>query len=72
LTLFGSWMNYSAPYPEKEWELAKDLFSQGLINTDDLIDGSYGPYDFIERVTELNGSSPSGKILLNWTLQECH
>jgi len=72
LNLFGSWMNYSAPYPGKEWELAKSLFSQGLINTDDLVDGLYGPDDYVERVTELNGSSPSGKILLDWSQQECH
>lgn len=68
LNLFGSWMNYSAPYPGKEWELAKNLFSRGLIKTDDLIDGLYSPDDYVTRVSELNGRSPSGKILLDWTL----
>ncbi|MGV2990211.1 alcohol dehydrogenase catalytic domain-containing protein [Vibrio sp. E150_011] len=67
LTLLGSWMNYSAPYPGKEWELAKDLFSCGLINIEDLIDGLYSPNNFVERVSELDGQSPSGKILLDWS-----
>ncbi|MCW8345817.1 alcohol dehydrogenase catalytic domain-containing protein [Vibrio sp. ZSDZ65] len=67
LKLFGSWMNYSAPYPGKEWDLAKSLFSQGLIKTGDLIDGVYSPNHFVERVTGLQGKSPAGKILLDWS-----
>lgn len=66
LNLLGSWMNYSAPYPGQEWELAKSLFSQGKINTKDLIDGVYSPENYIERVTKLDGRSPAGKILLDW------
>ncbi|MGF1718784.1 alcohol dehydrogenase catalytic domain-containing protein [Vibrio kyushuensis] len=69
LKLFGSWMNYSAPYPGKEWELAESLFSCGLIKTDALIDGLYSPSNFVERVSELQGQSPSGKILLDWSQQ---
>ncbi len=67
LKLFGSWMNYSAPYPGKEWELARTLFSQGLIKTGDLIDGIYSPNSFVERVAALEGKSPAGKILLDWS-----
>ncbi len=33
LTLRGSWMNYSAPYPGKEWQDALDFLQQGKINT---------------------------------------
>ncbi len=69
LTLLGSWMNYSAPYPGKEWVLAKSLFESGKVNTRDLIDGLYSPNNFIERVTTLDGRSPSGKILLDWSQQ---
>jgi galactitol-1-phosphate 5-dehydrogenase len=67
LNLFGSWMNYSAPYPGKEWELAKDLFSKNLIDTQSLLDGVYEPNEFVARVEALNGTSPDGKILLKWS-----
>lgn len=67
LNLFGSWMNYSAPYPGKEWEIARDLFSRNLINTEELLDGIYAPQDFIDRVVQLDGTSPEGKILLKWS-----
>lgn len=67
LNLFGSWMNYSAPYPGKEWEIARDLFSRNLINTEELLDGIYAPQDFIDRVVQLDGNSPEGKILLKWS-----
>ncbi|MCG9789662.1 alcohol dehydrogenase catalytic domain-containing protein [Vibrio mediterranei] len=67
LTLFGSWMNYSAPYPGKEWEVARELFSKNLIDTQSLLDGVYEPSEFIKRVEALNGKSPDGKILLKWS-----
>ncbi len=67
LTLFGSWMNYSAPYPGKEWEIARELFSNKLIDTQALLDGVYEPSEFVTRVEALNGQSPDGKILLKWS-----
>jgi galactitol-1-phosphate 5-dehydrogenase len=67
LTLFGSWMNYSAPYPGKEWEVARELFSKNLIDTQSLLDGVYEPSEFVKRVEALNGKSPDGKILLKWS-----
>lgn len=67
LNLFGSWMNYSAPYPGKEWEVARDLFSNNLIDTESLLDGVYEPEKFIERVESLDGRSPDGKVLLKWS-----
>ncbi|MGR5348310.1 alcohol dehydrogenase catalytic domain-containing protein [Vibrio mediterranei] len=67
LTLFGSWMNYSAPYPGKEWEVARELFSSNLIDTESLLDGVYEPTEFIRRVESLDGNSPDGKVLLKWS-----
>ncbi|WP_413112445.1 alcohol dehydrogenase catalytic domain-containing protein [Thaumasiovibrio sp. DFM-14] len=67
LHLFGSWMNYSAPYPGKEWQLARDLFSKDLIDIEALVDGMYEPDEFIKRVESLKGNSPDGKILLKWS-----
>jgi galactitol-1-phosphate 5-dehydrogenase len=66
LTIFGSWMNYSAPYPGEEWKIAADLFEQGLINTELLTEGIYQPKMFIEQVSKLNGKPSEGKILLSW------
>lgn len=38
LTIRGSWMSYSSPYPGREWELAAEYLSKGLIKTEKLID----------------------------------
>ena len=38
LTVRGSWMSYSAPFPGREWELAGYYFSKGLIRAEKLID----------------------------------
>ncbi len=38
LWVTGSWMNYSAPFPGREWEMANYLFSKDLVNTEKLID----------------------------------
>ncbi|MGL6258988.1 alcohol dehydrogenase catalytic domain-containing protein [Vibrio sp. WXL210] len=67
INLFGSWMNYSAPYPGEEWQIAKQLFANNQIDTESLLDGVYPPQAFVERVTALDGTSPEGKILLKWS-----
>lgn len=66
LTIFGSWMNYSAPYPGKEWQVAADLFERNLINTELLTEGVYRPEVFIDQVSKLKGLPSEGKILLSW------
>lgn len=38
LTIRGSWMSYSAPFPGEEWELAEHYFNKGLIRIRELID----------------------------------
>ena len=38
LTVRGSWMSYSAPFPGREWELAGRYFEKGQIRIDKLID----------------------------------
>ena len=37
LTAYGSWMNYSAPWPGQEWIEAVELFKKGAIQIDPLI-----------------------------------
>jgi L-iditol 2-dehydrogenase len=38
LTLRGSWMSYSSPFPGKEWELAVSYFASGKLQCESLID----------------------------------
>lgn len=38
LTVRGSWMSYSSPFPGREWDLAGYYFQQGLLNAEPLID----------------------------------
>jgi L-iditol 2-dehydrogenase len=38
LTVRGSWMSYSAPFPGKEWDLAGYYFQQGRLCVHELID----------------------------------
>ncbi|NLC53578.1 MAG: galactitol-1-phosphate 5-dehydrogenase, partial [Firmicutes bacterium] len=38
LTIRGSWMSYSPPFPGKEWELTGYYLQQGLLQVDELID----------------------------------
>jgi len=38
LTVRGSWMSYSAPFPGQEWELAAHLFQQEKLTCEGLID----------------------------------
>lgn len=65
LQILGSWMNYSAPWPGKEWQLVSQFFVEGKIKLDELVAG-IGDFDsFIEQVTSLNGRAMNGKILLN-------
>ena len=65
-TITGSWMNYSYLYPGKEWEIASQLFKEGKINTELLLDGIYRPLDYIKRVSELPKEPLRGKLLLDW------
>lgn len=65
LAILGSWMNYSDPWPGKEWQLVSQFFIDGKIKLDDLI-AVIGDFDtFIHEVSSLNGQPMNGKILLN-------
>ncbi|MGL1892415.1 MAG: galactitol-1-phosphate 5-dehydrogenase [Spirochaetaceae bacterium] len=41
LELIGSWMNYSSPWPGKEWSIAAWMLETGMIQTDDIITHNY-------------------------------
>ncbi len=65
LHIWGSWMNYSAPWPGEEWQLVSQFFLEGKIKLEPLITSIGDFHTFITQVTELNGHPMNGKILLN-------
>lgn len=64
LTLLGSWMNYSAPWPGEEWQTAARLLSEKKIALDPLIAHTGNSESFAQAVQALNGSPMQGKIML--------
>ncbi|MEO3990322.1 galactitol-1-phosphate 5-dehydrogenase [Pseudocitrobacter cyperus] len=65
LTLLGSWMNYSAPWPGKEWEIAARLLAEKRLQLEPLIAHRGDAESFARAVKALNGAPMQGKILLN-------
>lgn len=66
LTLLGSWMNYSGPWPGQEWQTAVELLKQQKIRLHSLIASQEGPEEFARAVMALQGRPMQGKILLRW------
>ncbi|HAS1783605.1 TPA: galactitol-1-phosphate 5-dehydrogenase [Enterobacter cloacae] len=65
LTLLGSWMNYSAPWPGEEWETATRLLTEKKLQLAPLI-AHIGDYEsFAQAVQGLSGSPMQGKIMLH-------
>ena len=65
LTVQGSWMSYSSPFPGKEWELAGHYLSKGLVNIDRLIDRIIPLSEIGTAVRDLTmPGKVKGKILL--------
>jgi L-iditol 2-dehydrogenase len=69
LTVRGSWMSYSAPFPGIEWELAGYYFQSGRIKCDTLIDKSLPLEHITDVFKDLNeaGGKMKGKVLLQCT-----
>lgn len=64
LTLMGSWMNYSAPWPGEEWQTATQLLAEKRMALQPLIAHQGGAESFAKAVQALNGAPMQGKILL--------
>lgn len=64
LTLLGSWMNYSAPWPGEEWETATRLLNEKKLQLAPLIAHTGNSESFASAIQALNGSPMQGKILL--------
>jgi L-iditol 2-dehydrogenase len=66
LIVTGSWMNYSAPFPGWEWEMAVYLFSKNLVKTDKLIDRKIPLSRASEAIADLmKPDAVKGKILFD-------
>lgn len=64
LTILGSWMNYSAPWPGEEWKTATRLLTEKRLKLDPLIAHTGNAESFAQAVQKLNGSPMQGKIMM--------
>lgn len=64
LTLLGSWMNYSADWPGKEWQLAAEFCQNKVIRLEELIASVSDAEDYVQRINELKDRPLKGKIML--------
>lgn len=65
LTVRGSWMSYSAPFPGKEWELAAYYLQSKQIKVEKLIDRKIGMGSLASAFDDLKISGKvKGKILI--------
>lgn len=66
LSILGSWMNYSAPWPGKEWSEAVQLMAQNKINIAPLIASIDSIDRYVEAVMTLDGKPMNGKLMLKF------
>lgn len=64
LTIVGSWMNYSDPWPGEEWQTATRLLTEKRLALEPLIAHRGDPESYARAVQALNGAPMQGKILL--------
>ncbi|OOF58801.1 galactitol-1-phosphate 5-dehydrogenase [Rodentibacter genomosp. 2] len=66
LSILGSWMNYSTPWPGKEWSEAARLIAQNKINIAPLIASINSVDSYVEAVMALDGKPMNGKLMLKF------
>ncbi len=66
LTLTGSWMSYSAPFPGKEWELTAHYFATGQLKFDPALIYKTFPMSRVAEAFALfkNPAQVHGKVML--------
>ena len=64
LTVKGSWMSYSAPYPGEEWDLAGFYFENNQIQIEKLIDRIIPMSEIAQAFNDIDQGNVKGKILL--------
>ncbi|MDU8923828.1 galactitol-1-phosphate 5-dehydrogenase [Pasteurellaceae bacterium LIM206] len=65
LTILGSWMNYSKPWPGSEWTTAMNLINAGKINIQPLIACVKPAEGYVDELVKLDGKPMNGKIVLD-------
>ncbi|ACA30748.1 galactitol-1-phosphate 5-dehydrogenase [Histophilus somni] len=66
LIIFGSWMNYSKPWPGVEWREAVNLIAENKICFEPLISSINTIEDYVEEVKSLDGKPMNGKLVLKF------
>lgn len=64
LEMIGSWMNYSAPWPGKEWSIAAWMLETGLIKTDEIITHCFPLSDAGKAFDLIYSGEPFIKVVL--------
>lgn len=64
LTVRGSWMSYSAPYPGEEWDLAGYYFENDLIRVNKLIDRIVTLQKANQAFKAIDEGDVKGKVLI--------
>lgn len=59
LTVTGSWMSYSAPFPGTEWTEALRLIESGAVRIDPLVSGTYSLNDGAQPFLDVRASEGS-------------
>jgi len=66
LTVTGSWMSYSAPFPGREWTLGAHYLSNGSIKVKELIDRKVAIDALPKAFDDLDNGKVNGKILIQF------
>ncbi|EFP7686272.1 alcohol dehydrogenase catalytic domain-containing protein [Shigella flexneri] len=64
LTVIGSWMNYSSPWPGQEWETASRLLTERKLSLEPLIAHRGSFESFTQAVRDIARNAMPGKVLL--------
>lgn len=64
LTVIGSWMNYSSPWPGQEWEMASRLLTERKLSLEPLIAHRGSFESFAQAVRDIARNAMPGKVLL--------
>lgn len=64
LTIIGSWMNYSSPWPGTEWETASRLLTERRLSLEPLVAHRGSFESFAQAVRDIAQNPMAGKVLL--------
>jgi L-iditol 2-dehydrogenase len=64
LTILGSWMSYSPPFPGKEWSMAIEALAQGRIKVEKLITHRFGIDEAVTALEVMRDGVNTVKVML--------